>query len=67
MLQAVYQNRFKKDLKLAVKGGKDISLVKKIIAKIINEEPLLPKNKEHKLIGEYKKIIGNVILSLTGS
>lgn len=54
MLQAVYQNRFKKDLKLAVKRGKDISLVKKIIAKIVNEEPLLPKNKEHKLIGEYK-------------
>lgn len=54
MLQAVYQNRFKKDLKLSVKRGKDIRLLKNVIGKIVNEEPLLLKNKEHKLIGDYK-------------
>ncbi len=54
MLISVYQNHFKKDLKLAKKRGKDISQLKKIITKIVNEEPLLPKNKEHKLMGKYK-------------
>ncbi|MBN2479838.1 MAG: type II toxin-antitoxin system YafQ family toxin [Parachlamydiales bacterium] len=54
MLIAVYQNQFKKDLKLAIKRGKDIIRLKMIITKIVNEEPLLPKNKEHKLTGNYK-------------
>ncbi|MFA5250357.1 MAG: type II toxin-antitoxin system YafQ family toxin, partial [Parachlamydiales bacterium] len=54
MLTAVYQNHFKKDLELANKRRKDINLLKIIIIKIINEESLLPKNKEHKLMGKYK-------------
>ena len=54
MLQAVYQNQFKKDLKLAIKRGKDISRLKVVIAKIVNEDSLLPKNREHKLTGNYK-------------
>ena len=54
MLQVVYQNQFKKDLKLAIKRGKDISHLKVVIAKIVNEESLLPKNREHKLTGNYK-------------
>ena len=54
MLQAVYQNQFKKDLKLAKKRGENILRLKTIITKIVNEEPLLPKNKEHKLTGNYK-------------
>ena len=54
MLVAVYQNRFKRDLKTVIKRGKNVCLLKTIIAKIINEEPLLSKNKEHKLIGNFK-------------
>lgn len=54
MLIAVYQNHFKKDLKLAKKRKKNINLLKIIITKIINEESLLPKNKEHKLMGKYQ-------------
>ena len=54
MLQSVYQNQFKKDLKLAIKRGKNILCIKNIITKIVNEDPLLPKNREQKLTGNYK-------------
>jgi mRNA interferase YafQ len=54
MLISVYQNQFKKDVKLVIKRGKDISRLKLVMTKIVNEEPLLPKNKEHKLTGNYK-------------
>ena len=51
---AVYTNSFKKDLKRVKKRGKNLNKLKDIIAKIVNEEPLPTKNKEHKLIGNYK-------------
>lgn len=54
MLKHVYTNQFKKDLKLAKKRGKSIKKLKSIMTKISNEEPLDPKYKEHKLIGNYK-------------
>ena len=54
MLIAVYTNSFKKDLKRVKKRGKNLNKLKDIIAKIVNEEPLPAKNKEHKLIGNYK-------------
>lgn len=56
MLTAVYQNHFKKDLKLAKKRRKNINLLKTIITKIVKEEHLLPKNREHKLTGKYKDL-----------
>ncbi len=56
MLIAVYQNKFKKDLKLAKRRGKDVKQLKTIITKIVKEEALLPKNKEHKLMGKYKDL-----------
>ncbi|NGX44539.1 MAG: mRNA interferase YafQ [Candidatus Anoxychlamydiales bacterium] len=54
MLIAVYTNSFKRDLKRVKKRGKNLNKLKDIIAKIVNEEPLPTKNKEHKLIGNYK-------------
>ena len=54
MLIAVYTNSFKKDLKRIKKRGMNFNKLKDIIAKIVNEEPLPAKNKEHKLIGNYK-------------
>ena len=54
MLISVYTNHFKKDLKRVKKRGKNLNKLKDIIAKIVNEEPLPAKNKEHKLIGNYK-------------
>ena len=62
MLQAIYQNQFKKDLKRAIKRDKNIHLLKTIIAKIVNEEALAPKNSLRAII----KTIGNAILSLIG-
>ena len=54
MLIAVYTNSFKKDLKRVKKRGKNLNKLKDIIAKIVNGKPLPAKNKEHKLIGNYK-------------
>ena len=54
MLKAIYTNQFKRDLKLAKKRGKSIRKLKFIITKIVQEEPLDPKYREHKLIGKYK-------------
>lgn len=45
--------KFQKDLKRAQKRGYDISLLTEIIKKLANGEPLLPKNRDHALIGNY--------------
>ena len=47
-------NAYLRDLKLARKRGFNESLLNDIINKLINEEPLPPKNHNHLLLGEYK-------------
>ena len=42
---------FKKDYKKLTKNEKD--LLKEIIIKLVNKEPLEQKQKDHKLIGDY--------------
>jgi len=54
MLNPIYTNQFKKDLKVATKRRKDINKLKKLISQIVNEEILEAKYKKHKLIGNYK-------------
>jgi mRNA interferase YafQ len=54
MLNAIYTNQFKKDLKIAAKRRKDLNKLKKLMAKIVNEETLDTKYKKHRLIGNYK-------------
>ncbi|NGX63654.1 MAG: mRNA interferase YafQ [Candidatus Anoxychlamydiales bacterium] len=54
MLDAVYITQFKKDLKLVKKRGKNINKLKTIMTKVVNEERLDPKHREHKLVGKYK-------------
>lgn len=51
--QIKYTNRFEKDLKLAVKRGKNTDKLFAVIDKLANGEPLEAKNREHLLIGEY--------------
>ena len=46
-------NKFKKDLKLAVKRGYDIKLLENVVNRLANEEPLEPKYKDHTLSGDY--------------
>lgn len=43
-------NRFKKDYKLAIKQGKDISKFKELLLLIVNEQTIPIKYKDHSLI-----------------
>jgi mRNA interferase YafQ len=47
------QNRFKKDVKLAEKRGKDLQKLKEIILTLISGKELDPRYKDHFLIGNY--------------
>lgn len=49
-----FTNRFKKDLKLAKKQGKDIDKLFNVVEKIANDEPLDEKLRDHLLMGNYK-------------
>lgn len=53
MLRITASNSFKKDLKLAMRRGLDISLLDEIVTTLANEEPLPEKCRDHNLIGEY--------------
>ena len=53
MLRIVPSNKFKKDLKLAVKRGYDIKLLENVVNRLASEEPLDPKYKDHTLSGDY--------------
>ena len=48
-----YTNRFEKDLKQAVKRGKDLDKLFAVIDKLAMGIPLEPKNRVHLLTGEY--------------
>ena len=45
--------QFKKDYKLAKRRGLNIQLVKNIVLKLANGEPLDPKHKDHPLSGNW--------------
>ena len=46
-------SQFKKDYKLALRRGLNIDLLKNIIGKLSNGEPLPPSNKDHSLLGNW--------------
>ena len=54
MLNPIYTTRFKKQFKLLIKRGMEISKLREVMDMIINEEPLLPKHCNHPLHGEWK-------------
>ena len=49
-----YTNQFKKDYKLMIKQGKDISLLDNVIEKIQKGEKLEEKYRDHALTGTYR-------------
>lgn len=49
----VYTNKFEKDLKLCKKRNYNLELIKDIITKLVNDEPLAVNNKPHLLSGDY--------------
>ena len=54
MLTPVYYGSFKKDRKLMQKQNKNMNELTEIMNLLINEQPLLPKHKNHPLYGNYR-------------
>ncbi len=54
MLKPVFSNRFDKDLKRMLRRGKEAEKIKDVIRKLINEERLDEKYRDHPLKGNYK-------------
>ena len=53
MLEVVFSNRIKKDLKLAARRGYDLSLLESVVNQLAAQQPLLEKNRDHELTGDY--------------
>ena len=45
--------QFKKDYKLARRGGLNMDLLKDVVTRLANGEPLDPRHKDHPLSGEW--------------
>lgn len=58
MRTIVWESRFKKDFKNITKQGKNVEKLKEIINALQVDKLLPPKNKNHKLKGEYTWILG---------
>ena len=53
MLDIILSNRFKRDLKLAARRGRNLDLLEQVVDKLSRQEPLPPKNMDHALSGDY--------------
>jgi mRNA interferase YafQ len=49
----VYENRLKKDMRLAIKRGLDISKFSEVVKKLASGNKLDPVYRDHKLLGKY--------------
>ena len=83
MLSFYYTKQFGKDLKRMLNRGKPKKKVKEVLKKLINEEQLDARYKDHKLIGNlkdrrechiepdwlliYKKTSGEIVFERTGT
>lgn len=54
MLRIVRTNRFKKDIKIAIKRKLDLNELDYVVSKLANQEDLEDKYKDHALSGNYK-------------
>ncbi len=54
MRQTIVGARFRRDVKLAERRGKDRSKLRALIALLIDGKVLPPSNKDHPLTGEWK-------------
>ena len=54
MLTPKFHGSFKKDHRLARKRNKDMGKLCEVIDLLVNEQPLLPKHKNHSLHGDYE-------------
>ena len=53
MLAVAETNRFRRDLKLAVRRGKDLAKLKTIVQLLADRKPLPPRNRDHTLSGDW--------------
>lgn len=53
MLNPVYEKRFRKDVDVAKKRGKDMQKLTDVLLMLVEEKPLPEKYKNHKLKGNY--------------
>lgn len=53
MLKVRFTNQFKKDYKLALKRGCQENLFREVIEKLVRQEPLPERNKDHQLTGNW--------------
>lgn len=53
MLRLIHQKQFDKDVKAALKSGKDLEKLKAIIGLLAAGQKLPAKNRNHKLSGEF--------------
>lgn len=53
MLSPIFENRFKKDIKRLQKRGKDMEKLKTVIEKLLENQELEPKYKDHPLTGDW--------------
>ena len=53
MLKPIYTNRFLKDYEVVKRRGLNIEKLKEVINKLVCQEPLDPKLKDHSLLGNY--------------
>lgn len=63
MRKISYHAQFKKDVKLAAKRGRNISLLHDVIAMLANDEPLPPKYRDHSLNNSrnYQNILNDIL------
>ena len=54
MMRFLTTNRFEKDYKKILKQGKDLDKIDDVMDKLINEEKLLEKHRDHMLTGNSK-------------
>jgi mRNA interferase YafQ len=54
MLTPAYTRQFERDIKRLKKRGKNLDKLKIIIRSLVDEEPLDPIHRDHKLIGNSK-------------
>lgn len=54
MRNPVRTRRFKKDVALARRRGNNLSMLRTIMQKLIDEVPLEPRHRDHPLVGKYR-------------
>ena len=54
MLEIVYTNKMKRDVKLMKKRGKDISKLVTVLSLLASGEPMPPQYRDHPLSGDLK-------------